>query len=215
MGASDRILRGFIPKDQVSEATTWEFQPLSGGSPISKNGTDRLLSERERRAFERGRKQGQVEGLQQAAVQRASHAQQIDQVLRSLRGRFAELETSGADAVLDMALSIARHVLRQEVEVRRDAVLPVLREALVTLVDQQSQPRVHLNPHDLELLRSDLEADGSFNHCRFIPDAHVGRGGCRVETPKGEIDARLGTRWQSVMDALGLHHSAPIEPPKS
>ncbi len=207
MGASDRILRGFIPKEEVADATTWEFQSLAGGA--SKMGTERLLSERERRAFERGRAQGQAEGLQQAALQRASHAQQVDQVLRALRARFLELESDAADATLDMAVAMARHVVRREVQMQRDAVLPVLREALSALVDQQSQPRVLMNPHDLELLRSDLDADGLLSNCRFVAEPSIARGGCRVDTPKGEIDARLGTRWQCVLDALGLPSNGP------
>ncbi len=212
MGASDRILRGFIPKEEVADATSWEFQSLGGGAGTTS--TERLLSERERRAFERGRKQGQVEGLQQAAAQHTGHAQQLDQVFRALRARFAELESGAADATLDMALAIARHLVRREVQVQRDLVLPVLREALGALIDQQSQPRVLINPHDLQLLRSDLDADGLFGHCRFVADPSIARGGCRVETPKGEIDARLGTRWQCVLDALGLpHHGPSIESP--
>lgn len=212
MGASDRILRGFIPKDEVADAAAWEFAPLTGNA-TRKTGTEQLLSERERRAFERGRAQGRAEGLQQAATQRASHAQQLDQVLRALRARFVELESGGADATLDLALAIARQVLRREVQLGRETVLPVLREAISTLIDQQSHPRVHLHPQDLELLHADLDADGLFSHCRFVADPAVSRGGCRVETPKGEIDARLGTRWQCVLDALGLPTANTIEAP--
>lgn len=214
MGASDRILRGFIPKEEVADATTWEFSSLTGGA-VRKSSTEHLLSERERRAFEKGRAQGRAEGLQQAALQKAGYAQQLDQVLRALRARFVELESGGADATLEMALAIARHVVRREVQVQRDAVLPVLREALAALIDQQSHPRVLLNPQDLALLQGELDQQGSFKHCHFVPDASVARGGCRVETPKGEIDARLGTRWQCVLDALGLPQSgADIEDPQ-
>lgn len=205
MGANDRILRGFIPKDQVADAATWEFASLSGAG--GKTGTERLLSDRERRAFERGRAQGRAEGIEQSATLRASHSQQLELLIRSLRERFDELESGGADALIDAALAIARHVVRREVEVDREAVLPALREALAVLVDQQSQPRVFLNPRDLELVRADLDADGMLKGCRFLADAAVERGGCRVETPLGEIDARLGTRWQRVLDALGIQET--------
>lgn len=206
MGANERILRGLIPKELVAEAATWEFEPLAGTA--GKTGIDRLLSDRERRAFERGRAQGRAEGLQDAATQRASNAHRLDQVLRTLRARLAELESGVADATLDMALLIARHVMRREVRVQRDVVLPVLRDAIAALVDQQAQPRVVLNPRDLELVRNDLDAVGMFEGCRFIADAAVARGGCRVETPQGEIDARLETRWQRVLDALGIDDPA-------
>lgn len=205
MGANDRILRGFIPKEQVADAASWEFASLAGAA--GKTGTERLLSDRERRAFERGRAQGRAEGVQATTALRASHGRALEQLVQSLRERFAELESGGADAVLDMALAIARHVLRREVEVDRQSVLPVLHEALAALVDQQAQPRVFLNPQDLDLVRADLDADGLLKGCRFVADTAIARGGCRVETPAGEIDARLGTRWQRVLDALGIQDS--------
>lgn len=205
MGANDRLMRGYIPKELVEDATTWEFEPLAGRAAApSKTGTERLLSERERRAFERGRAQGHAEGLAQAAAQRASHAQQLDQALNALRARFTQLESEGADAALALALTIAQHIVRREVSVQRDAVLPALREAMTALVDQQTHPRILMNPQDLALIREDLNADGLFKGCHFIADASIDKGGCRVETPKGEIDARLSTRWQHVLDALGV-----------
>lgn len=207
MGANDRILRGFIPKELVGDAATWEFAPLAGQAARS-SGNDRPLSERERRAFERGRAQGRAEGLQEAALQRAAHAQQIDQTLQALRARFGELEAGGADATLDLALAIARHVIRREVSIARDAVMPALREALALVIDQQSQPRVRLNPRDLELIRADLDTDGFFKGCLFSADASLTRGGCRVETAQGEIDARLETRWTRVLEALGIDGEA-------
>jgi flagellar biosynthesis/type III secretory pathway protein FliH len=31
----------------------------------------------------------------------------------------------------------------------------------------------------------------------------VGRGGCRIDTPKASVDATLKTRWQRALAALG------------
>ncbi|HRK55968.1 MAG TPA: FliH/SctL family protein [Burkholderiaceae bacterium] len=214
MGASDRILRGYIPSEEVADATTWEFQSLTG-APV-RAGTRRVLSERERQAYEKGVAAGLTQGLAQAAAQRASHTARIDAVLGALRSRFSELESNTAQDLLAMALAIARHVLRHEVHVNREAVLPVLTEALNTLADQQAHPRIHLNPEDHALLAHELDGQSQFARCQFVADASVGRGGCVVETPKGEIDARLGTRWRCVLEALGLHDAiSPDDDPPS
>jgi flagellar assembly protein FliH len=63
---------------------------------------------------------------------------------------------------------------------------------------------VHLNPQDLDHLRADLDADGMLKGCRFVPDAAVLRGGCRVETPHSDVDATLQSRWQRVLAAVGI-----------
>ncbi len=206
MGAPEKFIGGLIPKEQVNDAAAWQFQPLAGKVVR----TDPLdgLSERERRAYERGRKEGFDAGVR-ATVERArrehsSHGAQLERVLQDLRGRFAELESAGADALLDLALEVARQVVRREIEVQRDAVLPPLREAIAAVIDQQAHPRVHMNPRDLDLIRADVDADGAFKGCRFIPDPAVARGGCRIETPLGEVDALLSTRWRRVLAALGV-----------
>jgi flagellar assembly protein FliH len=71
---------------------------------------------------------------------------------------------------------------------------------------------VFLHPQDHALLRADLEADGLFKGCRFIADARVARGGCRLETAQGEVDATLATRWLRVLAALGIDaHEHPLD----
>jgi flagellar assembly protein FliH len=211
LGAPEKFTSGLIPKERVGDAAAWQFQPLAGR--VVRTDPRDGLSERERRAYERGRKEGFDEGVR-ASVERAQrehtgHGAQLERALAELRARFAELESAGADAVLDLALEVARQVVRREVEVRRDAVLPPLREAIAIVIDQQTHPRVHLNPRDLELVRTDLDADGAFKGCRFIADAAIVRGGCRIETHQGEIDAQLATRWRRVLAALGIEADAP------
>lgn len=202
VGANDRPFGRFIPKEHIGEAAVWEFQSLAGGE--QPRGTERLLSERERRAFERGRQDGLAEGRQAALQVQAQHGREVARVLDELRGRFAELEAAGAEQVLQLALAIARQVVRREVEVDPAAVLPALREAVASVIDQQSHPRVHLNPQDFAHLRADLEGDGLLKGCRFFPDPGVARGGCRVETAQSDVDATLQTRWQRVLAAVGI-----------
>ncbi len=125
-------------------------------------------------------------------------------MLDALRARFVELESAAADAVLDLALEIARQVLRREIEIQRDAVLPVVREAVTAIIDEHTHPRVHLHPDDLWLIQADLDTDGLYQGCRFVPDASIARGGCRVETAQAEVDATLATRWRRALGALGV-----------
>lgn len=237
MGAPEKSFGRFIPREHVGDVASWEFQPLGAGKPPSRTGgaqphaAGAMMSERDRRAFERGRQQGFHEGLQEAQRQKAQHARQLERVLAELRGRFAELESNAADALLDLAVEIARQVVRREIEIQRDAVLPVVREAVAAIVDEQTHPRVHLHPDDLWLIQADLDTDGLYQGCRFVPDASIARGGCRVETAQSEVDATLATRWRRALGALGIDagelppiegaeadragHGAPDDAPRS
>jgi flagellar assembly protein FliH len=205
MGAPDRGFTGFIPKELIDKAHSWELQPLGTRQARAQRDKEPEPSRQmiEQQAFERGREQGFAEAAQIAEQVRGQHAAQIGIVLGELRGRFAELESSAADAVITLAFSIARQVLRFETSVRADAVLPAVREALTLVMDQHAAPRVVLHPDDLDLVRDSLDADGRLKGAAFIADPAIERGGCRVETPHGDIDATLATRWQRVLADLG------------
>ena len=213
MGANEKPFSRFIPKEQVGTTTSWEWQSLNGGLPA--RGTEALLSEREQRAFARGQAQGYQAAQKEAQQQQQSYKDQVERVLNELRARFSELETQAADQLLEVGLEIARQVVRRELAVRPDALLPVVREAVTAVIEQHAQPRVYLHPHDYEIIRADLEADGTFKGCRFIPDASLARGGCRVDTHQTEVDATVQNRWRRGVDALGLDdtwHNGPSAP---
>lgn len=216
MGAHDSFFSrrsGFIPREQLGQATNWEFESLGADAPLSRS-AERLLTEREQRAFERGHAEGLAEGLSQAQTEaaqvRATHKAQVDQVLADLRSRFAELESQGADQVLDLALEIARQVVRYELSHTRAALLPLVQEAVLAVIDRHASPRIHVNPADFELLAADGKNEGALRHAEFIPDPGVARGGCRVETPQASVDATLEARWARALSPLGLSSAPPV-----
>jgi len=88
-----------------------------------------------------------------------------------------------ADALLNLAFTIARQVVRREVSLQRDALLPVR----VKRVDESSiSMRIEsfVNPQDLALLRADLEADGLSKVAASSPMHRIARSGCRFETAR-------------------------------
>jgi flagellar assembly protein FliH len=211
MGAPDKPLGRFIPREQVGQAAAWEFQSLAGAVPPSVK--EKLLSDREQRAYERGHEDGYAAGHAAAIQVRTQHAAEMARVLDALRGRFGELESDGAEQLLTLSLTIARQVMRREMEVDRAAVMPALHEAVHAVIDQQAHPRVHMNPQDLAHLHDSLDTDGLLKGCRFIADPAISRGGCRVETGHSDVDATIESRWNRVLAAVGIDpRRAPREP---
>jgi flagellar assembly protein FliH len=210
MGAPERPFTRLVPKDRVGQAEAWALRPLNPPPPppAAPPPSSPPVEEIERRALERGHEQGFAEAARIAQQVRDQHGAQLGAVLEALRGRFAQLEAGAAEAVLGLAIEIARKVVRREVEQRADSVLPVVREALALVIQHHAQPCVYLHPDDLELVRRDLAPDGRFNGCAFVADGTLERGGCRVDTPHGDVDATLATRWRRVLADLGY----PDEP---
>lgn len=211
MGASDRFSRT-IPKDKIAGTANWELRPLAGGTrvvasaPLSARGT---AAGREQSGYEAGRAQGYADVMRSAQQARAADLQRIESLLTGLQSRFEELSTQAADCLLDLALDVAAQVLRSEIQSRRDAILPVVREALTMIIEAHAHPTVRLSPTDFELVRDALRSDGQFHGCRFLADPSIPPGGCRVESPQAEVDATLATRWRRVVQTLGSATPAP------
>ncbi len=211
MGASDRFSRT-IPKDQLGDTAQWELRPLASGrrvgdsTPLSARPSD---ADRRRDGYEAGKAQGYAEAMRSAQQARAADLQRLESLLAALRSEFEGLSVRTADALLDLAIEIAAQVLRQEVRTHREVILPVVHEALGLLEAARVHPTVRLAPIDLDLVRTAAQADGQIQGCRFVADASIAPGGCRVDSASGEIDATLPTRWRRVLQTLGTEAVMP------
>ena len=211
MGANERFSRT-IPKDQIGDASQWELRPLAGGKRVT--GSSQMSarpsdSDRVKDGYEAGKALGYADALRSAQQARAADLQRLETMLARLQAEFNDLSARTADSLLDLAIDIAAQVLRQEVRMHRDAILPVVREALSLVAGTHAHPTVRLAQIDFELVRAALQPDGQFHGCRFVCDPTVAPGGCRVESPHGEIDATLATRWRRVLQTLGASAPAP------
>lgn len=211
MGASDRFSRT-ISKDKIGGTANWELRPLAGGTrgpgsaPLSARASE---ASREKSGYEAGQAQGYADAMRNVQQARAADLQRLEALLAQLQGRFDELCVRGADCLLDLALDIAAQVLRREVQTHREAILPVVREALAMVIDSHAHPTVRLAPLDFELVREALQPDSRYHGCRFLADPAIQPGGCRVESPHGEVDATVATRWRRVVQTLGSSAAPP------
>jgi len=215
MGAGDRFSRT-IPKDALGQAAQWELRPLSGGKPVagaSQLSARRSDAERAKDGFEAGKELGRAQAyadvMRSAQQARAADLQRVEALLAGLRAEFDELAARTADSLLDLAVEIAGRVLCQELATRREAILPVVQEALGLVAGAHGHPAIHLAPADYEWMRACVPADGQLHGCRLVPDPAIAAGGCRVESNGGVVDATLPTRWRRVLQTLGTRAPVP------
>ena len=84
-----------------------------------------------------------------------------------------------------------------------ETVASAVREVLHINPTAGGQMRLWANPADIELIRLHLADELKEGHWRVLADESIARGGCRAETPFGDIDATLQTRWRRVAASLG------------
>lgn len=153
--------------------------------------------------LEEGRAAGHAEGL---AAGRAAAAAELEH-LRAIAAGFgqavAQADESIANDVLDLALHLARAMLRTALEVRPELLIPAVREAIEYLPVLQQPALLMLNPQDAEIVRGAIGEELDKGGWRVVPDPSIGRGGCKIDTATNQIDAQAASRWQRLAQSLG------------
>jgi|SRR4051794_4292352 flagellar assembly protein FliH len=140
------------------------------------------------------------------AAGRAEAIAALEPALTALAGAVADVhaqQTGAAEELerraVELGLALAQKVLAGALSVEAERVLDAVQGALRGIVERE-RITVLVNPDDLELVREAMDelkaALGGIEHCEVQSERRVGRGGCIVRTPVGDVDARVETKLE-------------------
>ncbi|AMC34947.1 flagellar assembly protein FliH [Janthinobacterium sp. B9-8] len=142
-------------------------------------------------------------GLEAGRLVAEDEANRLRAVLASVEMTLQKAEAALSNEVLDLAVVIARQMVREELNHAPERLLPILREVLASLPAARSPSRVFLNPEDLTAIAGMLGGDLPSDTWRLLADPHIEAGGCRIDTPDSAVDLSLPVRWQNILRVLG------------
>lgn len=175
-------------------------------------------AEAARRGEEEGRAHGRAEGLAAArdearALLGAAQREAADLLASARREAAALREAAQADReallgslepqLVRLALQIARQILKAEVTLRPDAVVPMLAAALAKV--RGGRPRVRLGPDDAARLGPRwAEVAGQFTggEAELVADPSLAPGEFVLHSDQGTVDGRLDAQLGEVAAAL-------------
>jgi flagellar assembly protein FliH len=167
------------------------------------------LEDVEKRAYEEAYAKGRAEGLASAEREMRPQLQQLqarierlDSIIGTLARPLHEMDTVVEDQLVQLALTVAKHLVRRELRMDPSQVIAIIRETVALLPASTRDVRVHLHPEDAAVVREKLAAPAGERVWSIVEDPVMGRGGCRVTTDTAQIDARLETRIGTVVSAL-------------
>ena len=152
-----------------------------------------------------GHAQGYAEGAEAGQREAAAELDQMRQVAASFGDAIAQADETIARDVLELALRLARGMVRTGFDVRPELILSVVRDAIDQLPVLQQPAVLTLHPQDAELVRHGMAEELSKGGWRIIENGSIARGGCRVETATNQIDAQAAARWNRLTHALGAN----------
>ena len=228
----------FIPREELGAVTRWQPGALAEhgdnaagaerrqtprpGHPASA-GTDagaaRETSESEWRAriatarqqgYQDGYRDGSaaLEGFKQSFVQQTSA--QLGALIDAFDAQFAALDQHLAHSVVQTAVQLAQQVLRAELRQHPGVVIQVATEAINTVLLSAQHISVHVHPADMPLVAAGAEEALRARGARLLPDATLERGGVRVVSDVGSVNATMATRWAQACASLGVDPAGSV-----
>jgi len=218
-------MSGFIPKEKLTAYERWEMAAFDEGERAAQAAksaptTTTVTAETEsglalptaeeierihHEAHDAGYAAGHAEGYEAGCAAARAEAEQLQALCANLETQLQTFDQQVAEGLLDLAVEIARQVLRQSLKLKPELLLPVVREAIAALPLHHGHPALFLHPEDAALVRQQLGEQLNHNGWRILEDGSLTRGGCRIESGASEVDATLETRWRRVLEAIGTN----------
>lgn len=154
-----------------------------------------------------GREAGYAAGLETGQTHGRAAAQleveQFQTLLAGLEQARQAYEAEMAQPILEIALAVARQMLRTTLAAEPERILALIRDALNSLPELQGNLRLELHPDDLALVQAMLVNETVSGQWRLEPNADISRGGCKISSANLDLDLTLASRWQRIVEALG------------
>ncbi|TBV82765.1 MAG: hypothetical protein EYX74_02120 [Desulfobulbaceae bacterium] len=205
----DEGLRGFEALRQAPDERELAQQEATRIIAEAREEAIRLQNE----ARENGRIEGQQQGRAEARDEYADRVASLAKALAEIRGQRRGIMEHYREDIWELVKTLTDRLVYHEVSVNPGVIRDCLREAMGFVV-QNSQVKAYVNPDDFSHLKEagimDSGLWGGKNRIQLLEDAAVARGGCRLQSSFGEIDATLENRRKKLYHAVELAFKAAL-----
>lgn len=205
-----------IPKENLTAYQRWELlgfddKPAAPAGPEERlpmalptaEELEQMHQQAAQEGFRIGHEEGYKAGYEAGKAAAARVAAQLAGLAEALDQEQLSQDKEIAEELLDLALAVARQMVRTTLQVKRGVVLELVREALGALPSLTGHLRILAHPDDVEPLREFMDAEHGHFSFKVVADGRIERGGFRIEAAHGEVDAQLPVRWREIVDCLG------------
>jgi flagellar biosynthesis/type III secretory pathway protein FliH len=206
-----------IDKDQEAEATNilkslFPFVEVVSDTdgarfiPIVEATRMKAVVTKERATAEKaGYEQGYRDGLTKGQEDARKTATTLDAVIADAVRQREQLLVDAKARILDLVIQISKKVTYDAVAADPETTVKMISGVIETLIDR-SRLVIKVNPDHLPLVEQQLDtfltSSTSIKELRLEADPRVRFGGCFIETPTGDIDARLESQFGVIEDVI-------------
>lgn len=159
----------------------------------------------EREAYEKGFAQGEKDGLELGTLKSLKIIENIENLLDEMSRLRADIVKRYEKDILGLVCSVAEKVVHHQVNLNGATI----RETVIRAIQLATEKRsilLKVNPEEFDYIdRLKPEIFKRFNELasiEVVSNPSVRRGGCFLETPFGDVDARLETQMEMIRQCL-------------
>lgn len=161
----------------------------------------------EKDGFDRGRQQGYDAGLEKGREEARKVVASLSKLLTDITRQRHDLLSESKERILELVLKISERLTFSAAALDPGITRSIISGAIDQLLDK-SNIKVKVHPNHLAELEQYIDrfrgSDTAIKEFIMEPDPRVKLGGCFIETPAGDIDARLESMYdiikQSILD---------------
>ena len=159
----------------------------------------------EREAYEKGFAQGEKDGLDLGEKKALKVVENIENFFTEMSNLRKEILKQYERQILELIFSIAKKIIHHQIGSDEKAIEDTVLKALHLAVEK-SKIALRVNPEDFDYVeRFRPEFFTKFKELKSIvvtSDPSITRGGCFLETPYGDVDARIETELEMIYQCL-------------
>jgi flagellar assembly protein FliH len=157
--------------------------------------------QRVREAQTEGVREGEIAGRNRAAADLQPVVERLTRAIQEIARMRARLRQEAESDVVQLALAIARRVIRREMAADPDALRGLVMAALEKLAGQEIS-RVKVHPSHSGMVKSCLEQSAGGGLVEVLSDPSCEVGSVVFETTRGNLDGSVDSQLQEIERGL-------------
>ena len=174
-------------------------------------------SQLQQEAYESGVEAGRIQGRAEVQGPADAQVQQAVNLVAQVEQLRVDAARQAESDIIELALTMARKVIHQEVALDSDIVVAHVRE-IISSIAEKGLIRVLVHPSEVEHLQSYrptfLGADGEPVQLGIEPDETIKPGGCMIESSQYFINATIEQQLEAIWQEM-IAADVEITPPST
>ncbi|BCB96472.1 type III secretion system protein [Dissulfurispira thermophila] len=155
--------------------------------------------------YQKGYAIGYEKGLKDSEKDVAQRLKRFEGIITELEAYKLKKTNELMPLIIELSMEIASKVIHKEVELDRNIVMYIARDAIKKIEENEDNVVIKVNPLDYEVIAANinlLKEQSGLKNISIEPLSTISPGGCYIETQTAEVDSRIEEQIKEIHDAI-------------